>query len=63
MALSEVPIDELVECLGRCQIVSIAGEESVCDVGEAGGSVIGEAGGRLCPPAIKTPESRKGPQG
>ena len=44
MALSEVPIDELVEWLGRCQIVSIAGEESVCDVGEAGGSVIGEAG-------------------
>ena len=29
--------------------MSIAGEESVCDVGEAGGSVIGEAGGRLCP--------------
>ena len=33
VALPEVPIDELVECLGRCQIVSIAGEEPVCDAG------------------------------
>ena len=30
--------------------MSIAGEESVCDVGEAGGSVIGEAGAGSCPP-------------
>ena len=53
VVLPEVPIDELVEWLGRCQIVSIAGEEAVCDVGAAVGAVVGavvgEAGGRLCP--------------
>ena len=34
---------------GRESCRRVAGEEAVCDVGEAGGSVIGEAGGRLCP--------------
>ena len=47
--LPEVPIDKLVEWLGRCQIVSVAGELPVrrrcVMLARQAGAVIGEAGG------------------
>ena len=51
--LPEVPIDELVEWLGRCQIVSVAGVLPVrrrcVMLARQAGAVIGESGGRQLP--------------